>query len=242
MVVFEKTINTSGSILNVLMSKEYIGTEELNSASRDRNQLGINIEAKDHVLIDKILSESLLMDDNSGIAIAQVAINIQTTNTLAADTATKIPTYNDMSLQDNLLVDNEQIPFTKIINSTQLSSSMTVQEEISSPKLVVLVNSLGRGGSTFVADILKTFGENTFYMFEPLIQLQTANMKINEKSSFKVLDYTLSCKYNELAKLAPIRPLMKHHLGRICSNPNCVRDLCLHADLRLVKVFIYFIF
>ena len=63
MVVFEKTINTSGSILNVLMSKEYIGTEELNSASRDRNQLGINIEAKDHVLIDKILSESLLMDE-----------------------------------------------------------------------------------------------------------------------------------------------------------------------------------
>ena len=227
---WKKSIGTFSSILEP--------TEQHFDATNDRVPDGENIEVNHTVIIESSENiESPVMDSNLDIAIDSVVKNNPNSNTLAADNATMRSAHTDVLLRDRL--DGQQMyPATKI-NDVQSSSNPIAQRELASPILILLVNSLGRGGSTFVADILSTFGGKTFYIFEPLVQLQAARIQITEESSSEVLDYTLSCNFIELKKMGPMHRLMRQHIKRGCTDTNCITKLCRNADLRMAKVYIY---
>ena len=212
--------------------------------TEDRYSPDESMEVRNNNLFENELAktptteESLLMDSYLNITVALDAKEMLFSNTLAADNGTIKSAHSDVLLRDRH--DGHEVFPAAIINTAQSSSNLIAQRKLASPKLILLVNSLGRGGSTFVADILSTFGEKTFYIFEPLVQLQAAHIQITEESSSKVLDFTLSCKLNELKKMGPMHRLMRSHIKRGCLSTNCITNLCLNADLRMAKVIMYF--
>lgn len=108
------------------------------------------------------------------------------------------------------------------------------------PLIVLLVNSLGRGGSTWTSQIIETFSENTINIFEPLILLQVAEDPISEKSSVEILNDILQCEFNLNYSHSKAKTVFRQFF-KTCSNGMCNttqdwRTHCEQSTLRLVKV------
>lgn len=63
------------------------------------------------------------------------------------------------------------------------------------PTLVLLINSLGRGGSTFTAEVISTFYSNSFYLFEPLYLLQRSGSSFGEENTIPILKSSFECDF-----------------------------------------------
>lgn len=114
-----------------------------------------------------------------------------------------------------------------------------------SPKLVLLINSLGRGGSSWVSLIVSSFTDKTMNLFEPLRILQEVKIPLTEHSTFDVIDDLKNCifRYNHVKYNGNLfRYVMNNCNSGICRNIRDIRKQCRESHVRLIKVSMLFLY
>ena len=155
---------------------------------------------------------------------------------------------HNLGINNDATVDDAQIELK--LSSTKHSLANSEKQSLvnsekqsmvnSEKQTIFLINSLGRGGSTWLAEILSTFDAQPLYFFEPLAILQHTNATINETSIMSVMEDVHTCKF-DYNQPALNKFFFKDIYFRYCKKQECIQKealtkRCLESRFHLSKV------
>lgn len=154
---------------------------------------------------------------------------------------------HNISFLSKLLVSNRNIhnsglEYKKKENEKVVFEAPTLRRE-EVPELIVLMSSLGRGGSSWIGALLASTNDKVMYVFEPLKEADKLyKSSITQSLSDEVMSQVLSCMFSDkLMKLQESYDVFLQFPDE-CSPPNdctslqAIRRRCRMASTIVVKV------
>ena len=135
--------------------------------------------------------------------------------------------------------------FTTITNENRTFRVRT-KEFDDDKNLVLIVNNLGRSGSSWVGNLVSRLDNETLYMYEPLLMLdKVLNERMTSYRSVEILSDIFRCQAQKSLtdlqkKWHAVLSSFKAKCGSKCSTINDYNEECSKAKSVVVKV-IYFI-
>jgi hypothetical protein len=121
--------------------------------------------------------------------------------------------------------------------------SVKIASYSGSQELILLVSSLGRGGSSWVGELLSNISEELIYIFEPLkIITDVYESRMTPSMVTEILSMVFSCQFtnafSEYRKVWPqnFRKFPDECKGTHCFDPNILSERCRKAKTIVAKV------
>ncbi|XP_018018720.1 carbohydrate sulfotransferase 1-like [Hyalella azteca] len=146
--------------------------------------------------------------------------------------------------RENIAVDDQETQNyqRKTIVNEGHKFSVKIPSYSGSQELILLVSSLGRGGSSWVGELLSNISEELIYIFEPLkIITDVYESRMTPSMVTEILSIVFSCQFtkafSEYRKVWPenFRKFPDECKGTHCFDPNILSERCRKAKTIIAK-------